>query len=511
MTESPHSNRLIAGREAFLFLLILGVAAVLYRHKLGFSDIWVDEACSKALIRYPLPEMLRLTAGDFHPPLYFIGLKLFTILAGNTDVSIRLFSVLGALGTLAIAYLVGQRVFGKGGALCWCLLLLALPMPALYSHIARMYTWAAFVTEAVFLYALLYAREHRSRDLFWLGCFSTMAAYLHYYCLIAAFGTSLTVLIYLLVRRDPAWRALAAMGVVVFVLFLPWLSVLLSQARAAQKDFWIGPVSWATLLACYTQPFAGLFRLFIGSFGLIAIIYGLTLIALWMALVSRKAVDKLPLGLSLIVCHGTILTAVVVSFTLRPILYPRYVMPLTPLLLVPPLVMLLQWKRNWPRALVLAAALGCGVFIMLLEFRFSYGPYRQSLEHLSQAHPEVKKIVHIAEITAGPFDEYGRGGRWRQYYLKNEGSSWYLNMDMFAGMRAIKGLEDVVDKNEVFCLAVFDNLPLNKGNIDLLLSQCQMLACDEVVDARPYPGIKIKLYVLKYRGAGFSQASGGSD
>lgn len=500
MNATPQSSRLVAGREGFLFVLILGTAAALYQYKLGFSDIWVDEACSKALVRYPLPEMVRLTAGDFHPPLYFIGLKLFTILAGNTDYSIRLFSVLGALCTLAIAYLVGQRVFGKEGALCWCVLLLALPMPGLYSHIARMYTWAAFVTAGVFLYALLFAREHRLRDLIWLGCFSTMAAYLHYYCLIAAFWASLTVLVYLLARKDPVWRRLVAMGVVVFVLYLPWFFTLLSQTRAAQKDFWIGPVSWATLLACYTQPFAGLFRLFTGSFGLIVIIYGLTLAALWIAFVSRKVVDKLPLVLGLIVCHGTILTAVLVSFVLRPILYPRYVMPLTPLLLVPALVVVLHWQRLWPKAIVLAAALGCGIFVMLAEFSFSYGPYRQSLGYLSQTHPEVKKIVHLAEITAGPFDEYGRSGQWRQFYLKNEGASWYLNMDMFAGMTAIRGLEGIMQKDEVFCLAVFDNLPLNKGNIDLLLSQCQLLACDEVVDAKPYPGIKIKLYILKYRG-----------
>lgn len=499
MNGNLQTSRFVEGRETILFVLILGAAAALYGYQLGYSDIWVDEACSKALARFSFPQLLRLTAGDFHPPLYFVGLKLFTAVAGNTDFTVRLFSGLGGLSTLVIAYLAGQRLFGKKGALYWCVLLLALPMPGLYSHIARMYTWAAFVTTGVFLYALLYARDHQRRDLFWLGCFSTMAAYLHYYCLIAAFWTSLAVLIYLMMRKDPAWRRLAAMGMTVFVLFLPWLFILVTQARAAQKDFWIGPVSWATLLACYTQPFAGLFRLLPGSFGLMAIVYGLTLVSFWMA-VSRRDGHKLPLILSLIVWHGTILTAVMVSFLIRPILYPRYVMPLTPLLLIPPLVALLHWEeRKWIKPLLLTAALACGVFTVLGEFRFSYGPYRQSLAHLSRAHPEVKKIVHVAETTAGPFDEYGRGGRWRQFYLKNEGTSWYMNMDMFSGLRAIEGLNAVMDKDEVFCLAVFDNLPLNKANIDLLLSQNQVLACDEVVDSKPYPGIKLKLYVLKYR------------
>jgi hypothetical protein len=291
------------------------------------------------------------------------------------------------------------------------------------------------------------------------------------------------------------------MGSAVFVAFLPWLVVLLSQAQAAQKDFWIGPLSWSTLIACYTQPFAGVFRLFSGSFGLMAIVYGLTLVSLWMVFVSRQAGHKLPLILALIVFHGTLLTAVTVSFLLRPILYPRYVMPVTPVLLVPPLVALLNWQgQKWLKPLLLMAILGCGTSVVLSESKFSYGPYRQSLESLSQAHPEVRKIVHIAETTAGPFDEYGRGDLWRQYYLKNEGSSWYMNMDMFPGLVAIKGLDAVMGKDEVYCLVVFDNLPLNKANIDLLLSQSQLLACDEVMDSKPYPGIKLKLYSLKYRG-----------
>ncbi|MGD0517558.1 MAG: glycosyltransferase family 39 protein, partial [Thermoguttaceae bacterium] len=111
---------------------------------INYSDIWVDESFTKALIRHPVGQVLKFLADDFHPPLYFLGLKLFTSVAGLNDFSIRLFSVLGTLGTLTIGYTIGRRVFGKKGALCFCLLLLALPMLTIYSRIARMYTWAAF-------------------------------------------------------------------------------------------------------------------------------------------------------------------------------------------------------------------------------------------------------------------------------------------------------------------------------------------------------------------------------
>jgi hypothetical protein len=47
---------------------------------------------------------------------------------------------------------------------------------------------------------------------------------------------------------------------------------------------------------------------------------------------------------------------------------------------------------------------------------------------------------------------------------------------------------------------VFDKRPLNRANIDLLLAQCQTFAVDDVVDEKPYSGVKLKLYILRYNG-----------
>ena len=126
------------------------------------SDIWIDDTFSKEVIKQSYSNMLAFVAGDFHPPLYFTGLKLFTFVAGITDFTIRLFSVIGAVGIIFIGYAVGQRAFGKKGALYFCLLLFSLPMIEIYSHNVRMYTWAAFFTTGVFLYAYLYIKYIKS-------------------------------------------------------------------------------------------------------------------------------------------------------------------------------------------------------------------------------------------------------------------------------------------------------------------------------------------------------------
>jgi hypothetical protein len=84
--------------------------------------------------------------------------------------------------------------------------------------------------------------------------------------------------------------------------------------------------------------------------------------------------------------------------------------------------------------------------------------------------------------------------------VKNEDAVWYTNMEVFDNYHAIKKLDDILEKDEVFCLVSFPYAPLNKKNFDLILSQSETVAMDTVEDNKPGGGPKIMLYILKYRG-----------
>ena len=499
MPSEDADKSFLAGRETIAFVLLLALGAAVYFFRLTYSDIWIDESLSKALVRHPLSELVRLVAHDSHPPLYFVALKAFTAVVGNTNFTIRLFSVLGALAMLVMAYAMGRRVFGPGGALGLCVLLIALPMPALYSHVARMYTWAAFLVLAVYLCATLYARERRLRDLVWLGLFSVMAAYTHYYSLIAAFWIDVSLLVYLAAKKDRAWRGVALMGGAVLLAYLPWIFAFLSQAATVQRDFWIPPMSWSSVVACYVQPFGGFYRLPDLAWVMALLIYGLALASIVTALVSRTHRDHRPLVFALIGFHATIATVALVSLWFRPVLYPRYLMTIAPLLMVPPVVVMLRWRTPWPKAIVLAGSLACGLFIVVPESGFSFGPNQRALRSLAQTHPEVVKILHLNEVTAGPFAEYGRGGPWRQYYLNNEGTSWYSNMEAFDDMEPVQSLDEAVGGGEVFCLVEFAGFSLNGQNLNLVASRCDTIAVEDILDDKPYAGPPLKLHIFKAR------------
>ncbi|MGD0518579.1 MAG: hypothetical protein ABSA26_13670, partial [Thermoguttaceae bacterium] len=356
-------------------------------------------------------------------------------------------------------------------------------------------------TTSVYLYSMLVLKTNRKSDLVFLGLFSLMAAYTHYYCLIAAFWADSFVLVYLFLTKNKLWRSCCLMGIVVFILFLPWFSVLLSQTHTAQKDFWIPAVSPSTLLSCYCDPFAQPYvPYYYATYSMIAIVYGLTIMAIYNVFIARKDNNKPALGMALIIFNGTILTAVIISLTLRPLLYPRYIMTFVTMLMVPPALFFMGGAYKWLKAILLGAFLCCGIYISIAASYFSYGPYKQSLDYLQETHPDVKKIVHVMEITAGPFYEYDKSGRWSQYCVKNEDAVWYTNMEVFDNYHAIKKIDDILKKDEVFCVVNFPYAPLNKNNFDLILSQSETVAMDTVDDNKPHGGPKILLYILKYRG-----------
>ncbi|MCG2685796.1 glycosyltransferase family 39 protein, partial [Candidatus Parcubacteria bacterium] len=65
---------------------------------LAAEEFWYDEAFSALLVRRDWGEMLALITQDLHPPLYYIGLKLWAGIFGYADSALRFFSaVLGVL------------------------------------------------------------------------------------------------------------------------------------------------------------------------------------------------------------------------------------------------------------------------------------------------------------------------------------------------------------------------------------------------------------------------------
>jgi len=486
----------LSKNKLLIFLLIFIIATFFYLFNIGFSDLWSDEIYTKSMLDGSLPDFYAKLKNDLHPPLYYLGLRLFTTLFGLNALSLRLFSVLGVLSTILLGYFAGQRIFGKQGALYFCLMLISVPMLAAYSHQARMYTWAAFSVTGVFIYSYLFMRTGKNRDLVLLFIFTVIAMYIHYYSMAAAFVANMFVFLHLLRTKNKKWLPHLFSLLLAAILFLPWFFMFIVQVKKVQHAFWAPEVSFSTILSCFTIPFTEQFWTTNYSISLTILFYCLIVFTIFKSLTKSFSEYRLVLWLSLFIFLGTLLVVTIISLFSQPILSTRYVMTIVTMLAIPPTILFIQMKIKWLRIILISVILFLGVRISISNFYFSYGPYKQTIEYISTTYPEISKIIHITEVTAGPMVEYNGNSGLSHYWLKAEMS----NVDAFPEVHQYNQPGEFLESGEVFCAVRFHNLELNKENLDLVLSESVLIKTDTVSDNKFKNGIIIQVYLLKYKG-----------
>ena len=482
--------------KLLIFLMIFAIATVFYLFKIGFSDLWSDEIYTKSMLGGSFSDFFAKFKNDLHPPLYYIGLRLFTGLFGLNAISLRLFSVIGVLSTILLGYFAGQRVFGKQGALYLCLMLISVPMLAAYSHQARMYTWAAFSVTGVFIYSYLFMRTGKNRDLVLLFVFTVLAMYTHYYSMAAAFVANMFVFLHLLLTKNKKWLPHLFSLLLATILFLPWLFMFIIQVKKVQHAFWAPEVTLNAILSCFKIPFTEQFWTTNYSISLTILIYCLIVLTIIISFTKSFREYRLVLGLSLFIFLGTLLVVTIISLFSQPILSTRYVMSIVAMLVVPPTILLIQMKIKWLKIILISVILFLGIRISISNFYFSYGPYKQTIGYISTTYPEIKKILHITEVTAGPMVEYNGTSGLSHFWLKAKMS----NVDAFPEVHQYNQPGEFLQSGEVFCTVRFHNLELNKENLDLVLSESELIKIDTVRDNKLKNGIMIQLYLLKYIG-----------
>ncbi|MCA9970156.1 MAG: glycosyltransferase family 39 protein [Anaerolineales bacterium] len=128
-----------------LLLAVLLLAFGLRLHRLDAQSFWNDEGNSARLSERPLPAIVEGTASDIHPPLYYLLLRGWRELAGETEFGLRSFSAFAGLGVVAgtIALARALRRRHPSAALLAGLLTAVSPALVYYSQETRMYALLA--------------------------------------------------------------------------------------------------------------------------------------------------------------------------------------------------------------------------------------------------------------------------------------------------------------------------------------------------------------------------------
>ena len=256
-------NRALAQRGAVLSVILV-LASFLRCDRLALPPLSSDESFSWRLTTYSTTELLHHVPGDAHPPLYYLLLKGWTVLFGDSPFALRSLSVLFALASIVVLYALCREAVvrfpstmnssftGPSGAL-FAALLFAIHLAPVDepSRNARMYSQGVFLAGLTAWLLLRALRCPRGGLGWWLGYGLAVAAfcYTHYYAFFTIAAQTVFVAGDLAVC---AWKKSAvrasltgflSAGTLAFLLYVPWFPVWWKQTHDVWQGFWISPVT----------------------------------------------------------------------------------------------------------------------------------------------------------------------------------------------------------------------------------------------------------------------------
>lgn len=138
-------------------ILILSIGLCFYQ--IGSESLWVDELYSvnDALLVNLTPKSLVAHLSQIRP-LYYILLKIWIVIGGESDSWLRILSVPFSLGSVFLTYRLGRKISGEYIGLLASLMLAIAPMFIYFAQMVRMYSLGIFLGLCGSL-ALAYAIE----------------------------------------------------------------------------------------------------------------------------------------------------------------------------------------------------------------------------------------------------------------------------------------------------------------------------------------------------------------
>lgn len=237
-----------------ILILILGTL-LRFWHNTQIS-LWHDEAFSALLIKYPWHEMMYRIGLDVHPPLYYILLRFWHYVLGDSLLSLRGFSIFFGSATILAGYGLVKTVVKKENVALVAALLLAInPFQLQYVTEARMYTMGAFFA-VLAAYSLVKAFESEVRTVtfvskkYWMWyllfalCVSAIM-YTHYFLLFTAVALGLYSLghhIYKYRGDIKKYVPLFCSYILIALLYIPWIKTFLFQYKQVSGGYWIPPM-----------------------------------------------------------------------------------------------------------------------------------------------------------------------------------------------------------------------------------------------------------------------------
>lgn len=198
------------------------------------QSFWLDEATSGLVVRsFNLGEIItKFSPGDFHPPFYYLVLKIWSYIFSTNEIALRFPSIVFGLLTVYLVYLIGKKLFSSKVGLIAGALLATSGLHIYYSQEARMYSLTAFLVS--FLIYLFLKKK-------WLifSIILMLVGLTDYPALL------IIPVFWILAKKD--WKKLSVSHIPLLFSFLLWLPIFVKQLSGGLSVNTNSPDWWKLL------------------------------------------------------------------------------------------------------------------------------------------------------------------------------------------------------------------------------------------------------------------------
>nr|WP_122013083.1 glycosyltransferase family 39 protein [Maliibacterium massiliense] len=373
--------------SVWLHLVLLALSCAALLPGLGIGTLWLDECYTVGMMRQSWAGMLAAGIADVHPLLYYIMLKGFTSVLGDSILVMRLFSAIPLMILCTLGYTHVRPRFGAKAGMAFTFLAGFLSIMSRYSVHIRMYSWATLFVFLAAFYAYVSYTQPKGKHCALFCLFSVLAAYTHYFALFSVMAINFLLLI-AVVRKKTGLKSWFICAAVQIALYAPGLLLFVRQSLQVAGNYWITIDYPNILLETMCFPFGE------NNPGSIALFFPWAVCTYMLLRVHQyrraKTPGILPAAAALAAGALVVSGALMIS-EVRPIYVARYMMPFIALPLFTFAFLLAHEHR---RAVV--ALMAAGVLLL-------YGTYQAKLLFEGYSSWNEAPIAYIQQV-GGPDD-----------------------------------------------------------------------------------------------------------
>jgi mannosyltransferase len=378
------------------------IAAVLRLLYLGKRSLWYDEGLSVALTHLSWRQML-MTSHEAALSPYQVVLRLWMMVSGDSETSLRMPSVIFSVATLPLLYSLARRLAGTRVAVVAAILFAVNVYPIRYAQEARGYSLMVLMVVCSWI--------------FFLRCFdapsgSNYAAYV-VTSVVGVYTHVFSSLSYPAQWIPLAWRSrptkvrfgLIASIVLICLLILPkGLSVLVTDVG---QSGWFPSLTTASISGLFCE-FSGSLTTGRGEFLLTAIyLIAVTCGALAILFDHRESDWLADRGWFILLGFAFPIAVVLISSLFKPLLVNRYLSEALPFFVILCAAGLCRARPRWIGAVGLVAIVMLSLYQDYLYYRYNSGDdWRSATTYMLTDAKPGDAIIFMLAGSRWPYDYY---------------------------------------------------------------------------------------------------------